>query len=267
MELPVKEIPKRVRPKSAPAKGFVGRVYLVGAGPGDPDLLTVKAYRLLMEADVVLYDALVGERILDLIPEKVKKIFVGKRKGFCSLPQSGINGLLHDLVKVYKKVVRLKGGDPFIFGRGGEELLYLTERGIDVEVVPGVSSFYSAPSLFGIPLTHRGVASSFAVLTGHRVDERDFDWKSLKAIDTLVFMMAVSKRRKIARKLLDAGFPAKRAVALISKAYQEGQNLVLTDLETLAKNPPEVDSPAVMIVGEVVRLAKERSFQNASTLR
>ncbi|NPA14821.1 MAG: uroporphyrinogen-III C-methyltransferase [Aquificae bacterium] len=227
------------------------KVYLVGAGPGEPELLTIKAYKLLQNADVVLYDALVDERILDLIPEGALKIFVGKRKGLHSRSQQEINELLYKYSKLYKKVVRLKGGDPFIFGRGGEELLYLAQKGVDVEVVPGVSSFYSAPSLFGIPLTLRGVASSFAVLTAHK-GKGEIDFSSLKGIDTLVFLMGVSKRKEIAQRLLEIGKDPKTGVAFISNAYRSNQKLVISTLEEVATNPPEVDTPAVIVVGRVI---------------
>ncbi len=228
-------------------------MFLVGAGPGDPELLTLKAFRLLQTADAVLYDALVGEEILKLIPKGVEKIYVGKRRGNHFKTQEEINLLLLKLARSGRRIVRLKGGDPFIFGRGGEELLFLASEGVDVEVVPGVSSFYAAPQLFGIPLTYRGVASSFTVVTGHRTD--NIDWKALAASDTLVFLMAVSNRVEIAEKLLEAGRPWDEPVAFISNAYRKGGRLVKTSLGNLVSSPPEVESPAVMVVGKVINLA------------
>jgi len=236
-------------------------VYLVGAGPGDPELLTLKAYKLLRKADVVLYDALVGEEILEIIPERTKKIFVGKRKGNHHKTQGEINELLERYAYKYRTVVRLKGGDPFIFGRGGEELLYLTSKGIKVEVIPGVSSFYAAPELFGIPLTTRDVASTFAVIPGHGAN---VDWNSLRGIDTLVFLMGVSKRKEIARRLLEIGKSPSLGVAFISNAYRKGQKLTLTTLGELVENPPFVETPAVMVVGLVVNIFK---FPNLDGLK
>jgi len=227
-------------------------VYLVGAGPGKADLLTLKAYNLIKRAQVVLYDALVGEEVLELIPSEAKKIFVGKRKGSHSKTQKEINQLLEYYAKRFKTVVRLKGGDPFIFGRGGEELLYLTSKGIKVEIVPGVSSFHAAAELFGIPLTLRGIASSFAVLPGQG---GYIDWPSLKGIDTLVFLMGVSNRQEIAKKLLQIGKSPSVGVAFISNAYRAGQKLIVTTLGELVKKPPPVEPPAVMIVGRVVQEA------------
>jgi len=245
---------KRLKNLQKTEKGRVGRVYLVGAGPGDPDLLTVKAYKILQRADVVLYDALVGEEILELIPQRVLKIYVGKRKNNHSLPQEEINSLLWRFAREGKTVVRLKGGDPFIFGRGGEEYCHLLKLGLPVEVVPGISSFYSAPERFGIPLTFRNVASSFAVITGHCAKKGCIDFESLKGIDTLVFLMAVSNRQKIAQRLLEIGKEKTTPVAFISNAYRKGEKLLLTTLGEVAENPPEVEAPAVMVVGKVVGL-------------
>ncbi|NPB05373.1 MAG: uroporphyrinogen-III C-methyltransferase [Aquificae bacterium] len=234
-----------------------GKVYLVGAGPGDPDLLTLRAYRVLREADAVLYDALVSEEVLNLVPEGALKVFVGKRKGRQSLPQEEINRLLYELAAGGLKVVRLKGGDPFVFGRGGEELLYLTERGVEVEVVPGVSSYHSAPALFGVPLTHRGVASTFAVATAHCLGGECADWEALARVDTLVVLMAASRRREVARRLLEAGKDPKTPVLLVSDAYGARQRAVRTTLGELAQNPPPIEPPALIVVGEVAAMASE----------
>ena len=159
----------------------LGKVYLVGAGPGDPKLLTVKAAELLKEADVVIYDGLVGELILNLAPEKAEKIYVGKRTGKHEVPQEKITELIIEKAQLGSKVVRLKGGDPFIFGRGGEEAEALVEKGIAFEVVPGVSSSVAAPMYAGIPLTHRDYAASVAIITGHRAGdaERVIEWAKI----------------------------------------------------------------------------------------
>jgi len=248
MEIDLK-IPKKGKPK--------GKVYLVGAGPGSLDLLTVKAYKLLQKAEVVLYDALVSEDILEVINPKALKIFVGKRRGNHYKRQDEINHLLVKYAYDFSTVVRLKGGDPFIFGRGGEELLYLLERGVEVEIVPGVSSFYSAPELFGLPLTFRELARSFKVLTGHSIDE-DICLEPQSGKETLVFLMGVHNRKKIAQVLLKKGWKPTTGVAFISNAYRGNGNLTLTTLGELAQNPPEVETPAVMVVGEVVNLYREK---------
>ena len=168
-----------------------GKVYLVGAGPGDPQLLTIKAVKVLKEADVVIYDRLVGEEILCLAPEKAEKIYVGKRTGKHEVPQDKITELIVEKAKGGGKIVRLKGGDPFIFGRGGEEAEALVEKGIEFEVVPGVSSAVVAPAYAGIPLTHRDYAASVAIITGHRAGdaEKPIDWvKIANAVDTMVIL-------------------------------------------------------------------------------
>ncbi|WP_457600091.1 uroporphyrinogen-III C-methyltransferase [Hydrogenivirga sp.] len=233
----------------------MGKVYLVGAGPGDPELLTLKAYRILKEADVVLYDALVNRDILQLTKPECVRIYVGKRDGKHSLPQEEINELLYRFAKSYKIVVRLKGGDPFVFGRGGEELLYLKERGVEVGVVPGITSAVAAPSSASIPITHREIASSFAVVTGH--PNRGINWEDFVKVDTLVILMGVKNRQRIARELIKAGRSPDEPVAFIEKATTPEQREVFTTLKELAQNPPEVNPPAVMVVGEVVGIGAE----------
>lgn len=233
----------------------MGKVYLVGGGPGDPELLTLKAYRVLREADVILYDALVSEDILALARPDCLKIYVGKRDGKHSLPQEEINELLYKFANVYDKIVRLKGGDPFVFGRGGEELLYLSEVGVDVEVVPGITSAIAAPSSAFIPVTHRGVASSFAVITGH--PNRDINWSDFAAIDTLVILMGVRNRCRIAKELIKAGRHPEEPVAFIEKATTPHQRRIFTTLGELSKNPPDVETPAVMVVGQVVEMGRK----------
>lgn len=231
----------------------MGKVYLVGAGPGDPELLTLKAYRLLQSADVVLYDALVNPDILDMVPPSAEKVFVGKRCGAHSKSQEEINRLIYRYSLLYPTVVRLKGGDPFLFGRGGEELLYLTQRGIEVEVVPGVSSVFGAAAAAGIPLTHRGLSSSLTVTTGHRLER--LDWENLAKAETLVFLMAVRNRRIIAQRLIEAGRDPSERVAFVERATSEGERITLSTLESVASNPPAVGTPALFIVGRVVDIA------------
>ena len=233
----------------------MGKVYIVGAGPGDPELLTLKAYRLLKEADVILYDRLVNEDILNLRKKDCKLVYVGKADGKHTIPQEEINKLLLLYAKVYKVIVRLKGGDPFIFGRGGEEASFLEEAGIPYEIVPGVSSFYAVPEYAGIPLTYRGISSSFAVVTGHETvgKQKYVDWEAFKKVDTLIILMGVKNRQKIAKALIEVGRNPFEPVAFIEKGTTENQRVVISTLKEVAENPPEVYPPAVMVVGEVVR--------------
>ncbi|GAB6065878.1 uroporphyrinogen-III C-methyltransferase [Aquifex pyrophilus] len=232
----------------------MGKVYLVGAGPGDPELLTLKAYRLIKEADVILYDALVSEGILSLAREDAIKVYVGKRRRNHSLSQEEINELIYRYVLSFPKVVRLKGGDPFIFGRGGEELLYLVRRGIEVEVVPGISSFLGASAYSNIPLTHRGVSSSFAVLSGHEPEK--VNWKNYRDVETLVILMGVKRRKDIAKKLLEAGRDPKEPVAFVENATRENQKIFFTRLGEIEEDFPPVNAPAVMLIGNVVKVVK-----------
>jgi uroporphyrin-III C-methyltransferase len=248
----------------------MGKVYLVGAGPGDPDLITLKAVKVLREAQVVLYDRLVCEEILSFTRPSCLLVYVGKEEGRHTLPQEEINRLLLYYASLYDKVVRLKGGDPFIFGRGGEEVLFLAEHGIPFEVIPGVSSFYSVPAYAGIPLTLRGISSSFAVVTGHEATDkgRRVDWSSFKDVDTLVVLMGVRNRQRIARELIKAGRDPSEPVAFVEKGTTEDQRIVVTTLGELAERPPEVKPPAVMVVGRVVEVhSRIRDFlENLRTL-
>ncbi len=234
----------------------MGKVYIVGAGPGDPELLTLKALKVLRLADVVLYDRLVNEEILDFVNERAKLVYVGKEDGKHTIPQEEINRLLVYYAQLYENVVRLKGGDPFIFGRGGEEAEFLSKFGISFEIVPGVSSFYAVPEYFGIPLTHREISSSFAVVTGHEAagKQKKIDWKAFKDIETLVILMGVKNRQKIAKELIKAGRKEEEPVAFIEKGTTKEQRIVISTLKEVAENPPEVKPPAVFVVGEVVKL-------------
>ena len=243
----------------------MGKVYIVGAGPGDPELLTIKALKILKSADVILYDALVSKDILELSNPKAIKVFVGKREGKHSLSQDEINELLYRYSLLYKNVVRLKGGDPFIFGRGGEEVYYLVNKNVEVEVIPGISSFYSAPESAYIPLTFRGISSSFAVITGNSVKE--INWNNFVNIDTIVVLMGVKKRREIAKALIDAGRNPDEDVAFIENATTPEQRTIFTNLKELSQNPPDINTPAVMVIGNVVKLGKiigEKLFTNLS---
>ncbi len=231
----------------------MGKVYIVGSGPGDPDLLTLKAYRVLREADAVLYDALVSEEIISIVPERALKLFVGKREGRHTLPQEEINRLLLELSRRHTKVVRLKGGDPFIFGRGGEEVLFLLRHGIEVEVVPGVSSATAGPLSALIPLTYRGISSSFAVINGHG---EGVDWEKVSGADTLVILMGVKRRRDIAKELIRAGRNPSEPVAFVEKATTPEERILFSTLGEVAEKPPPVETPAVIIVGKVVDVGR-----------
>jgi len=235
-----------------------GRVCLVGAGPGDPGLLTVRALERLREAEVVVYDRLVNPAILDEAPPEALRIFAGKRVGSHCLPQSAINALLVHHAEAGRFVVRLKGGDPFVFGRGGEEALALSKAGIAFEVVPGISSAIAVPAYAGIPVTHRGLASSFAVLTGHEDPSKDgdaVDWARLAtAVDTLVVLMAVGTFPRIVGALLAGGRPPETPVALIRWGTTEAQEVRVGTLADIVGRARGLEPPVVAVIGEVVRL-------------
>lgn len=242
-----------------------GKVYLVGAGPGDPKLLTVKAVELLKEADVVIYDRLVGESILNLAPEKAEKIYVGKRTGKHEVPQDKITELIIEKAQMGGKIVRLKGGDPFIFGRGGEEAEALVEKGIQFEVVPGVSSAVVAPAYAGIPLTHRDYASSVAIITGHRAGdaERVIDWaKIADAVDTMVILMGVESLDAITAKLLQGGVTPEKPVAIVESGTYPKQRTLIGKLGTIVKEAEakQIKPPAVIVIGEVANLGRKLAW-------
>jgi len=236
-----------------------GKVFIVGAGPGDPGLLTLRALELIRDADCILHDHLISQRILSFAHRSCKIIYVGKADNMHVLPQEDINELICESALKYNKVVRLKGGDPHVFGRGGEEELCLVEKNIDFEVVPGISSSISALTYAGIPVTHRGIASSFAVITGHGAsgNHDETNWAGYTAIDTLIFLMGVRNRKIIAQKLLEVGKEKELPVAFIEKATTQKQNVILTTLIELIEQNIEVKSPAVMVVGNVVNLHKQ----------
>ncbi len=235
-----------------------GKVYIVGAGPGDPSLLTIKARDLISACDVIVYDYLVNPAILSYANDRTAKIYVGKVGGGWQTPQDEINDLLITHARAGRNVVRLKGGDPFIFGRGGEECEALREAGISYEVVPGISSVLSVPAYAGIPLTHRSLASSVTILTGTNAgDVRTCEHKAgLYAADTLVILMGMSRLAEIAAELIDAGRDAETPVAVIRRGTYEIQQTVVGTLSTIAEDveSARLRAPAVIVVGEVVRL-------------
>lgn len=236
------------------------KVYLVGSGPGDIGLLTLKAHRLIKEADVIVYDRLVSDEIVAEFPQNAKKHYVGKKESEHTIPQDEINLLLVEYSKKYKKVVRLKGGDPFIFGRGGEEIVVLKEHGVDFEVVPGISSSVAGLTYAGIPITHRGVANNFLVMTGHTCSETgldDINWEALKCVGTVVILMGVRNRAIIAQKLMDAGKSELTPVAFIENATRSDQQVIISDLKNVSLGNTEVNSPAVYVIGETVNFHKD----------
>ncbi len=233
-------------------------VYLVGAGPGDPHLITVRGLDLLRRADFVAYDRLVSEELLAAAPPWAELVFVGKAPGHQCIPQREITALLIDAARRGLVVVRLKGGDPFVFGRGGEEALALAAAGVPFEIVPGVSSALAVPAAAGIPLTHRGLASSFAVVSGH--DEAPGPirtrWEKLAAaVDTLVLLMAVANLERLTTALVAPGRPATTPVAVIRCGTTPQQEVVRGTLADIAERAAGVEPPAVVVIGKVVDLA------------
>ncbi len=247
------------------ARGFVS---LVGAGPGDPDLITVKGLRRLRTADVVIHDALINPALLDECRADAEIIDVGKRGGGPSTRQSTINGLLIGRARLGLHVVRLKGGDPFVFGRGGEEAEALQAAGIDWEVVPGISSAIAVPAYAGIPVTHRHYASSFAVVTGHEDAERGdsrIDWQALaQGVDTRVFLMSVGRLAVIAERLIAHGCPADTPAALIHWGTTPQQVMIVATLDTIAEAVAQsgLGAPALLVVGSVVQLHERLQWFN-----
>ena len=242
-------------------------VYLVGAGAGDVGLLTCKAAELLRAADVVIYDRLADDAILNLCP-RAKKIYVGKAAGRHTLKQSEINQLLVDTARQNEIVVRLKGGDPFVFGRGGEEALHLRENNLPFEIVPGVTSAVAVPAYAGIPVTHRGIAASFAVVTGHEdpsKPESSINWPKLAtAVDTLIFLMGVANLPQIVDKLIEHGRSPETPAALIRWGTKPTQEVFVT---TLAEVPNvKVQPPAIFVVGDVVNLREQLKWFDVKPL-
>jgi uroporphyrin-III C-methyltransferase/precorrin-2 dehydrogenase/sirohydrochlorin ferrochelatase len=238
----------------------IGTVYLVGAGPGDPSLITVRGVEVLRTADVVVYDRLVAPTLLDLTPPSAERIYAGKEPGRSAMTQPQIDELLVERALRGQTVVRLKGGDPFVFGRGGEEALACTRAGVPFEVVPGVSSVIAAPALAGIPVTHRGLAQSFAVVTGSTAHGDEVDLARVgTATDTLVVLMAAGKLAQTCAELIASGRPADEPAAIIQWAATPEQRTVIGTLEDLPAMAAaaSIGPPATLVVGQVVRLARD----------
>ena len=241
---------------------MTGIVYLVGAGPGDPKLITLRAVDLIKNADVVLYDRLVSKEIISLIPKKAEKIYVGREVGDDYKHQDSTNDLMVKYAKSNKSVVRLKGGDPFIFGRGGEEAEYLRKYKVRFEIVPGITSGIGSAVYSGIPLTHRKYSSSVVFVTGHEDPQKTKDavkWKKLaKSVETLVIMMGLSRMGEISKSLVAGGMSKSTPVAVIQNGTTENQKLVIGTLSNIERKIKQnkITPPSIIIVGNVVKLHK-----------
>jgi len=233
----------------------LGKVYLTGAGPGDIELLTLKALRVIREADVIIYDRLVNKDILKEAKNTCECIYVGKENKHHILPQSEINNLLYEKSLIFKNIVRLKGGDSVVFGRGGEEALFLVSKGIDFEFIPGVTSAISVPEMANIPITHRGKSVSFRVVTGYEAPEKGYaqiNWETFKQDETIIFLMGLHQLQNICVQLLKIGKHKKHPVAVISRGTQDDERVVVGTLEDIYSKAKDLPTPALIIVGEVV---------------
>ena len=238
-------------------KKMLSKVYLIGCGTGDAELLTIKAYKLIQSVDLVLVDKLVSDEILALIPAKTKKIYVGKAKGEHSMKQEQINKLLVNYAQEGLQIARLKSGDPFIFGRGSEEALALVEAGVEVEIIPGISSALAGPSSAGIAPTARGYAAGVSIVSAHLANNLDnLDWVDFLAKEnhTTIVLMGLSKAQKITKAALALGIREDLDVALISNASRANQKTITTTLKQLPQKALEVERPAIMVFGDVVKL-------------
>jgi len=244
----------------------IGKVILVGSGPGDPELLTVKALRLLQQAEVVVHDRLVSAEIIALINPQAECFFVGKKAGDHCVPQSGINQLLVDLALQGKQVIRLKGGDPFIFGRGGEELEALLPFNIPFEVVPGITAASGCAAYAGIPLTHRDHTQGVQFITGHlKKDANQLNWPLLgKATHTLVFYMGLTQSSGIAANLIEHGMRADMPVAIVERGTTQQQRTLQGSLKDLSDLAAQAESPSLIIIGSVTQLASKLDWFSAT---
>jgi uroporphyrin-III C-methyltransferase len=238
-----------------------GKVYICGAGPGNPDLITKKCWDLLKRCDIILYDRLVGRGILELIPESTPKIYVGRASGDPTTNQLKTNQVMLQYVLEGKNVLRLKGGDPFIFGRGGEEAEFLNENAIDFEIIPGISSAIGSAVYSGIPLTHRQFSSSVAIVTGHEdptKKEKSVRWDKLAtAVDTIVILMGIENLESIMRNLIKYGLSNYTKIAVIQNGTLKDQKVIIGNFTDIRKKMDDasIEPPAVIIIGEVVSLA------------
>ena len=247
-----------------------GIVYLVGAGPGDPELLTIKALRLIKNCDALVHDALIPDEIIKEVRINTEIFHVGKRAGKCSVPQAETNALILKLAKEGKNVVRLKGGDPFVFSRGGEEVSFLEKNGVSVEIVPGITSGIAASAYFGIPLTHRDAASSVTFVTGHEhvdKDKKNVNWRVLaKSADSLVIFMGIKNIEFIVSELILGGLNKETKCAVIQEATLKNQKCFIDKLENLAIKIKEKEflSPSIIIIGKIVDFKVDNNITKVS---
>lgn len=242
---------------------MTGKVFLIGAGPGDPDLMTMRALRMLQDADVVVYDRLVSAEVMEFCPQGAELIAVGKCPKNHLVPQERINEILHEQALLGRKVARLKGGDPMIFGRGSEEAAYLLERGVDVEYAPGITAAQGASCSTGVPLTHRGLATGVQYVTGHRQADKvlDLDWKRLADPDTTVVVyMGVANIGQIAVGLMTEGLAGNTPVLAVSRATSAEEDRMVSTLDRVAQDSREagLKAPTLFIIGKVVSLYAEK---------
>ncbi|MCL9782541.1 uroporphyrinogen-III C-methyltransferase [Vibrio sp. S4M6] len=238
----------------------LGMVYLVGAGPGDPELLTIKAANAIQQSDVIVYDHLVSKEIRNTFPVHSRAIYVGKAKGKHSYSQEDINHLMAEFTVAGQTVCRVKGGDAFVFGRGGEEMIHLSEQGITVQVIPGITAASGCTAYAGIPLTHRGLAQGCTFITAHAQDKLDIQWTSLANLNqTLVIYMGLSKTQLITKQLISAGLDRNTPAALIENGCTPEQRNVVGKLHQLTqlKDTYHIQSPAIIVIGKVVSIYKE----------
>jgi len=241
---------------------MTGKVFLVGAGPGDPSLITLRAVEIIKKADVVLYDRLVSKKIISMIPKKAESIYVGRAVGDDYKHQDDTNELMVMYAKTKRNIVRLKGGDPMIFGRGGEEAEYLKKHNISFEIIPGITSGIGSATYAGIPLTHRKFASSVVFVTGHEDFEKSKDavrWKKLaKSTDTIVVMMGLSRIGIISKQLLSGGMDKKTPVAVIQDGTTSKQKMITGTISNIAQKikQSKIRPPSIIIIGKVVNLSK-----------
>lgn len=236
---------------------MMGKVYLTGAGPGDFELLTLKALRLVREADVIVYDRLVNPDILKEAKVSCECIYVGKEDKHHILPQDEINALLYEKAQEHDVVVRLKGGDAVVFGRGGEEALFLASRGVDFEFVPGITSAIAVPQMANIPITHRGTSVSFRVVTGYEAPSKGYaqlDWKTFRQDETIIFLMGLHQLENICTQLINIGKPKDYPVAVISRGTLVDEKVIVSTLENIYKEAKDLPTPALIVVGKVVGL-------------
>ena len=244
----------------------MGKVYLTGAGPGDIELLTMKAFKTIQKADVIIYDRLANPDILELTKDGCEFVYVGKEDGRHIIPQDDINEIIYQNALKYETIVRLKGGDPFVFGRGGEEASYLKQRDIKFEIIPGITSAISVPAYAGIPVTHRGISVSFRVVTGHESPNKkvsQIPWSNFKTDDTIVFLMGLHNLPNITKKLIEVGKATTYPIAVISKGTTSEQKVVVGTLENIVEKSKNIPTPALIVVGKVVELREQLEwFEN-----